>query len=212
MIRFECPQCGKKLKAGPEQAGARFKCTRCGTAGRVPRWSDEVKGPEAARVTSTAAAAWRAAVHDEAPPPILAGKRFRTDSESDMTPMVDVTFQLLIFFMITASFALAKTIPAPPPDASDAVAQQRSPKEMEDDFLVVRIDQDSILWLNDREVPTRHELIARLRQELSEPNAPRRMLVSFHPDSRFEQLVMCTDVAAVLKMDGVNWVEKIEDQ
>ena len=33
--------------------------------------------------------------------------------ELDMTPMVDVTFLLLIFFMVTASFSLQKSLPVP---------------------------------------------------------------------------------------------------
>ena len=32
------------------------------------------------------------------------------ESEMDITPMVDVTFLLLIFFMITASFAMQKSL------------------------------------------------------------------------------------------------------
>lgn len=43
--------------------------------------------------------------------------------ELDLTPMVDVTFLLLIFFMITASFALQSTLGMPPPEqAGDAAA------------------------------------------------------------------------------------------
>ena len=33
-------------------------------------------------------------------------QRQRAEPESDMTPMVDVTFLLLIFFLVTAAFAL----------------------------------------------------------------------------------------------------------
>jgi biopolymer transport protein ExbD len=35
--------------------------------------------------------------------------------DMDMTPMVDVTFLLLIFFMITASFSSEKVFEKPPP-------------------------------------------------------------------------------------------------
>jgi biopolymer transport protein ExbD len=58
------------------------------------------------------------------------------DSEMDMTPMVDVTFLLLIFFMVTASFA------------SEKVIQQRTSKKETSssqvfevtDQLTIRID------------------------------------------------------------------------
>jgi len=44
------------------------------------------------------------------------GSRADDEEELDLTPMVDVTFLLLIFFMITASFSIQKTLSVPPPD------------------------------------------------------------------------------------------------
>jgi hypothetical protein len=42
LIRFHCPRCNKRLKAGPELVGRRAKCTRCGQSVQVP----EVPEPE----------------------------------------------------------------------------------------------------------------------------------------------------------------------
>ena len=42
-------------------------------------------------------------------------KRNVEEAEMDMTPMVDIVFQLLIFFMITASFTMQKAMPVPKP-------------------------------------------------------------------------------------------------
>jgi biopolymer transport protein ExbD len=205
MIRFNCPHCSKKLKAGPEQAGTRFKCTRCGTASRVPRWTDEVSGADAQRAGRAAAAAWQATTHDEAAAPITFGKkRLRTEAEMDMTPMVDVTFQLLIFFMITASYAMQKSLEAPRPESEAPVAQQRVPQELEDDLIVVRVDQDSVVWVNDHEAPTRQELIARMRDELSSGgSAARGLLVTYHPDARHDSVVRCMDVGALLGIENI---------
>ena len=68
-----------------------------------------------------------------------------TSSEDDMdlTPMVDVTFLLLIFFMITAAFALQKAIEVPPVKDEDATAAQ-TVDDLEKDSIVVRIDGDNI--------------------------------------------------------------------
>jgi biopolymer transport protein ExbD len=211
MIRFNCPQCGKKLKAGPEQAGTRFKCTGCGTTSRVPRWTNEVGGEDAQRAGRAAAAAWQASTHDEAMAPVKFGKRLKTDSEMDMTPMVDVTFQLLIFFMITASYALQKSLEVPRPDTEAPVAQQRVPEQLEDDFIVVRIDEESLIWVNDREAPTRQELIARLRDELgSGRSAPQGLLVSYHPDARHDRVVRCIDVGTLLGIEKITKRASVE--
>src|SRR5262245_17543483 len=36
MIRFDCPQCGKRCKAPVEAAGRRAKCSRCGASVLIP--------------------------------------------------------------------------------------------------------------------------------------------------------------------------------
>lgn len=67
------------------------------------------------------------------------------EGDLDMTPMVDVTFLLLIFFMITAAFALQKAIAVPASD--DAAAAVEIVEEPEDDSIVVRLDGDNIYWV-----------------------------------------------------------------
>ena len=42
------------------------------------------------------------------------------ETEMDMTPMVDVTFLLLIFFLVTAAFTLQKSIDVPKPESDQA--------------------------------------------------------------------------------------------
>lgn len=44
--------------------------------------------------------------------------------EIDLTPMVDMTFLLLIFFMITASFQLQKDLEVPSPSPEQSGASQ----------------------------------------------------------------------------------------
>ena len=68
--------------------------------------------------------------------------RKRADDELDLTPMVDVTFLLLIFFMITAAFAAAKAISVPPTKESDA-APTVTVEDLENDSIVIRIDVEN---------------------------------------------------------------------
>ncbi len=62
--------------------------------------------------------------------------------EWDVTPMVDVAFLLLIFFMITASFSIQKAIPTAPPqtDNPGAIATTRSADQFSD-VLVLQVDE-----------------------------------------------------------------------
>ncbi|MEC8344928.1 MAG: biopolymer transporter ExbD, partial [Planctomycetota bacterium] len=71
----------------------------------------------------------------------LGAGKDREALELDMTPMVDVTFLLLIFFMVTASFTLLKTIEQPAPNSEEP--SMTTVEEFEDnpDYVLVFIDE-----------------------------------------------------------------------
>ena len=54
----------------------------------------------------------------------------------DMTPMVDVTFLLLIFFMVTAAFSLQKSLEVPTPDQQENATESRTLEEIEASWMV----------------------------------------------------------------------------
>ena len=63
------------------------------------------------------------------------------DEEMDLTPMVDVTFLLLIFFMITASFSIQKTLEVPPPDPEEKGAStSQKLEDIKEQSVEVHID------------------------------------------------------------------------
>tara|TARA_Y100000588_G_C14165814_1_gene886825 strand:+ start:171 stop:578 length:408 start_codon:yes stop_codon:yes gene_type:complete len=69
----------------------------------------------------------------------------REDPETDLTPMIDVVFQLLIFFMVTAVFAITPGLDIKLPEAEEAQAPEK-----ENLFIVV--DQDGNMKLNHEQV------------------------------------------------------------
>lgn len=80
-------------------------------------------------------------------------RRSKTElEEMDLTPMVDVTFLLLIFFMITASFSLTKTIetPAPDPDKKGAQTLQNL-EELEKTSITIQIDEQDNITIKDHD-------------------------------------------------------------
>jgi biopolymer transport protein ExbD len=82
-------------------------------------------------------------------------RKSRIDDEMDLTPMVDVVFQLLIFFMVTASFALHKTIetPTPDPDQKGATQSIQTLEELEGVAILVRIDGQNGITIDDEPLP-----------------------------------------------------------
>ena len=92
------------------------------------------------------------------------------DDEMDLTPMVDVVFQLLIFFMVTASFALHKTIQTPAPDPEQkGAAQSMTLEELEGVAILVRIDGQNAITIDDEPLPdgasVEDALLDQMRQE-----------------------------------------------
>ena len=70
--------------------------------------------------------------------------------EMDLTPMVDVTFLLLIFFMVTASFSLQKSfeVPRPDPDQEGATQSIQSPEDLQENSIIVRIDENDAITID----------------------------------------------------------------
>lgn len=94
------------------------------------------------------------------------------DDDLDMTPMVDVTFLLLIFFMITAAFALQKAISVPP-QSEDQSASTVTVDDLEEDAITVRIDGDNVYWVgcpnwpDERRAPSKQDMRNAVREARS---------------------------------------------
>ena len=92
----------------------------------------------------------------------------RSISILDMTPLVDVIFQLLIFFLLTSTYARptpsAAQIPIDLPESS-LKASQDIPSE-----IIISVDANSKLYWLDQQVSLA-ELSARLREQaVKNPN------------------------------------------
>ena len=83
--------------------------------------------------------------------------------------MVDTTFLLLLFFMITAAFSLQRSLPVPTPrpETPSATVVQRDPSE-DADAITVHVDENNTFRVVtadvDVEAPSSHELLIRLRE------------------------------------------------
>jgi biopolymer transport protein ExbD len=127
--------------------------------------------------------------------------RRKTDDEMDLTPMVDVTFLLLIFFMITAAFAAAKAISVPPVNDSDAAPTQ-SVQDLEEDSIVIRIDADNVFWISapiwteEQQAVSRAEMRSKVREAREEGEGPTKMLVQANGSARHEAVVAALDAGS----------------
>ncbi|PKG97286.1 biopolymer transporter ExbD [Paraglaciecola sp. MB-3u-78] len=66
----------------------------------------------------------------------------------DMTPMLDVVFIMLIFFIVTASFVKEAGIDVNRPEAATAVKKDRA-------NILVAISEKGEIWINKRKIDVR---------------------------------------------------------
>jgi biopolymer transport protein ExbD len=125
----------------------------------------------------------------------------RKEDELDMTPMVDVTFLLLIFFMVTASFSLQKSMSMPrqQSDLPSSAPIEEPPEEP--DMVTVQIDEfGSFLVLAsdwERETPGKQNLISALREAIAPFGGAVTLSIEVHEEAKLRYLVDCMDAGAI---------------
>ena len=76
-------------------------------------------------------------------------KRIESDeAEVNITPMMDIVFILLIFFIVTASFVKEAGIDVTKPNAQTAEQKERA-------NILIAIDKNNQVWINRRVVDVR---------------------------------------------------------
>lgn len=136
----------------------------------------------------------------------------RADDEMDLTPMVDVTFLLLIFFITTAAFALQKTLKIPPVKDEEEVSAMQV-EDIEKDSIVVKIDADNVfwigapLWTEEQKSQSSLDMRAKVRQAKEGEDGtpgPTKMMVRAHEDAVFEKLVDAIDAGSAAEVNEVS--------
>lgn len=143
-----------------------------------------------------------------------AGKSIPED-ELDMTPMVDVTFLLLIFFMVTASFTLRKSFEQAHSQVDDPSTNVVDENEDEDDFVEVIIDQTNTFYIRTRdteeiEAPSEWEMRDVLR-EAKESAGAKRLVIRAHVDALHSKVVKVMDTGNQVGMEKIETVVTEED-
>ena len=139
--------------------------------------------------------------------------------DMDMTPMVDVTFLLLIFFMITASFSVQKTIQRPAVRNDEASTNATvQPDEQNPDVVTVQVDEfnayNIITTAWDRPAGSKQDLIVSLNEahDGGGSTQPSKLVIQAHEDCIHAAVVAALDAGREAKFESfeVRTVEQFD--
>ncbi len=119
------------------------------------------------------------------------------EAEINITPMLDIVFIMLIFFIVTTSFVREKGLDISRPQQSEQQVQQEDTGQ-----IVVRIDSTSQITINDRSVDERAVRANLEREYARAPKAP--LIIASHPDADTNSLVVVLDSANVVGIDNIS--------
>lgn len=129
----------------------------------------------------------------------LARGSAETVEELDLAAMVDVAFQLVLFFLVTATTVLYKSleVPKPNPESSPAASatQGKSLDELKNDFILVEIDPGGRLKIDQEAVDTNHDLLVKKLRSAREETGRQSMLLSADFTTPHRSAVLAYDAA-----------------
>ena len=130
-------------------------------------------------------------------------RRFSSDEEADinLTPMLDVVFIMLIFFIVTASFVKESGIDVSRPDAATAEVKERG-------NILIAITSQGEVWMDKRPVDVRalRANIERLHAE----NPQGAVVMQADRDSKNGLLIKVMDAARAAGVYEISIAAEVE--
>lgn len=151
---------------------------------------------------------------EEPEPPPMEPRGKLEETEMDMTPMVDVTFLLLIFFMVTASFTLQKSLQIPKAESQDPSTEvvEEDPEE-QTDFVTVIVDENNTFLVStidwEEEAASQQDLHIQLRLARdgdSTGSVPTKLRVEANGEALHETVVAALDAGPATGFSEVQLV------
>jgi biopolymer transport protein ExbD len=123
--------------------------------------------------------------------------RAEDEAEINITPMLDIVFIMLIFFIVTTSFIKEKGLEVSRPSNSPPkqVEQKQGP-------IVVKIDGSSNITLKGRMLEPKAVQANLEREKAEKPDSS--LIIASHPDAETEALVTVLDAAKAVRIDSVS--------
>ena len=125
-------------------------------------------------------------------------QRAPDEADVDLTPMLDVVFILLIFFIVTSTFVQEQALgiePPPPPPPPNTISEPQP-------SIIIYIDDAGLIRVNGRpsDISAVRANIERLKAETPES----AVIIQAHPDAQTGLIIRARDQAASAGIENVN--------
>ena len=123
--------------------------------------------------------------------------RAEDEAEINITPMLDIVFIMLIFFIVTTSFIKEKGLEVSRPSNSPPkqVEQKKGP-------IVVKIDGNSNITIKGRMLEPKAVQANLEREKAEKPESP--LIIAAHPDAETDALVNILNAAKAVDIASVS--------
>jgi biopolymer transport protein ExbD len=113
-------------------------------------------------------------------------------NEIDLTPMLDVVFIMLIFFIVTASFVKEEGINPSVPEPNPNPPEQDAPQN-----ILVRVSADNQIWVFEKEGERRVDsrAIRSVIERAKAENPKASVIIQAHPKADTGTYVIVADAA-----------------
>ncbi len=130
--------------------------------------------------------------------------RFEDEEENEvnLTPMLDVVFIMLIFFIVTASFVKESGIDVNRPNAATAERKEKG-------NILVAISEDNQIWIDRRQIDPRALRANIERMHAENPNGA--VVIQADEESKNKLLVLVMDAARMAGVKNVSIAAEVVD-
>lgn len=203
-ISFACPSCQYVIKTTDEMAGRRARCPKCSAALTVPAKSVEEAHDD------------HDDDHDEDDEEheehgLLPHKDHPHEDLIDMTPMVDIVFFLLIFFLTTSMTALQAVMNLPNPQKATEKGAAKSVAEMsqDSDTIMVTVQEDDTFWIDDEQCFSDQDLRLKIQAAVADSaGKPLTLVVVTAADASHGAAIRVFDAGAASRVGNISLLVK----
>jgi biopolymer transport protein ExbD len=132
-------------------------------------------------------------------------KKHHEEEELDMTPLVDVAMQLILFFMVTSTILVQSCLEFPKPAPEGETAKQQPPPptldELERESVMVKVKADNTIWVDEEQVKDAD--LAKKLESLKREGNKAGIVINAEADAFHEKVVAIVNAANVAALKPI---------